>query len=229
MGATIGAVGAGVLYAAVPQAMPSNRAEMESLVHDYIMAHPEIIPQAMAKAQENAVAQLVRANKSALETPYAGAVGGNPRGDVTLVEFFDYACGYCRASVADVDRLIADDRNLRVVFREFPILSPQSEVAARSSLSAAKAGTFMAFHRAMYAKGKVTAADIAQVEKATGTPHPGQIDADHDKELEKNVMLARALQLSGTPAFIVGDRILNGAVGYDQLKAAIDAERAKKG
>lgn len=228
LGALIGAVSAGVLYAAVPGGVPASRAEMETLVRDYIMAHPEIIPEAIAKAQENASIKRLQSQRAALETPYPGAVGGNPQGDVTLVEFFDYACGYCRASVPDVDRLIAEDKGLRVVFRELPILSPDSEAAARSSLSAARAGTFMAFHHAMYAKGRITPADIAQVEKATGTPRPAQIDAGHDRELDKNIGLARELQLTGTPAFVVGDRILNGAVGYDQLKAAIADARARK-
>lgn len=225
LGATIGALGASALYAAVPEALPKDRAAMEALVRDYILAHPEIVSEAIEKGQAAEQAKLVATNRRALETPYPGAWTGNPSGDVTLVEFYDYACGYCRTSVKDVDRLVAEDKNLRVVFRELPILSVDSEAAARASLAAAKAGTFMAFHRAMFATGRLDPETVSAVQRRTRSPAPAQIDPNHDRELTGNIALARALSLTGTPSFIVGGQIFNGAVGYDQLKAAIAEAR----
>jgi len=232
LGATVGALGATAIYAAVPAASPGGggRAAMEQVVRDYILAHPEIVTEALQRAERNALATLVRSRKAELETPYAGAVGGNAQGDVTLVQFYDYACGYCRASVKDVERLVAEDPRLRVVYRELPILSADSDGAARASLAAARAGTFGAFHSAMYARGRVTPADVAAVSQATRTPAArGPRDPADDREIERNVALARALQVSGTPAWVVGDTVLNGAVGYDRLKAAIAEARAAKG
>ena len=230
LGSLAGALGATAVYAAVPAASPGagGRAAMEQVVREYILAHPEIVVEAMQKAEQNAVGRMIDSRRVELETPYAGAVAGNPQGDVTLVEFYDYACGYCRASVKDVDRLIAEDKGLRVVFRELPILSEQSESAARASLAAAKAGTFMAFHRAMYERGRVTPADITAVQQATGTPRSAPADPAHNREIERNIGLARTLQISGTPTFVVGNRIFNGAVGYEALKAAIAEARGNK-
>lgn len=228
LGSLVGALGATALYAAQPTGPVADRAAVEGIVRDYILAHPEIIPQAIERYQAQATGRLIEARRKEIETPFPGAVAGNPAGDVTLVEFFDYACGYCRASLPDVDRLIAEDTRLRVVFRELPILSPDSEKAARSSLAAAKAGSFLAFHRAMYRAGRVDPQRIAATEKATGTPAPATSDPVQTAEIERNLDLARDLRLTGTPSFVVGDQILSGAVGYDKLKAAVAAARAKK-
>ncbi|TVV71123.1 DsbA family protein [Sphingomonas solaris] len=207
-----------------------DRAAMEQVVREYILAHPEIIPEAMARLQRNEAGKVVAANRTALETPYRGAVAGPADADVTLVEFFDYACGYCRQSVADVDRLLAEDRKLRVVFRELPILGPGSEEAAKASLAAAGQDRFLPFHRAMYAAGRPAAATIASARKASGIA-PGEVPAAvASAEIDKNIELARTLNLTGTPSFIIGDQVLNGAVGYDALKKAIaEARAARKG
>ncbi len=230
LGSLAGALGATALYAAQPAALPgaAGRAAIEAVVREYILAHPEIVPEALERAQLNAVAARVAERRAELERPFAGAVAGNPKGDVTLVEFFDYACGYCRTSVKDVDRLLAEDKGLRVVFRELPILSPASEDAARASMAAASAGGFLAFHRAMYAAGRVDAGRIAQARKAAGTPAAPARDAGQDAEIARNVELAQSLRLTGTPSFIVGGKVLNGAVGYERLKEAV-AEARKKG
>ncbi len=202
------------LCGAAPGGAPASRTEMETLVRDYIMAHPEIIPEAIAKAQENASIKRVQAQRAALETPYPGAVGGNPRATSRWSSSSIMPAAIAAPSVPDIDRLIAEDKGLRVVFREFPILSRESETAARSSLLGGEGRHLHGLSPRHVRRGPPQpSADIAQVEKATGTPRPAQVDAAHDQELEKNVTLARELQLTGTPAFIVGDRILNGAVG----------------
>jgi protein-disulfide isomerase len=208
-----------------------DRAAVEQIVHDYILAHPEIIPEAMDRLQAKQTAQQIAMNRKALETPFAGAWAGAAKGDVTIVEFFDYACPYCKASVPDLDRLLAEDKGLKVVFRELPILGEGSEEAARVSLSAARQNKFMAFHHAMYAADRPTAATIAKARTASGLD-TGQVTRDSEAaavrgEIASNMELARALSLTGTPTFVIGDRLLSGAVGYDELKKAIADARAR--
>ena len=204
-----------------------DRAGIEAVVRDYILAHPEIISQAMDRLQANQTGQLIAANRKAIETPFPGAEAGNPGGDVTLVEYLDYACGYCRASVADVDRLIAGDPKLHVVFRELPILGAASATAANASLAAAAQGRFYAFHRALYAAGQLTDAKVAAVARATGVRQEGT-PPGAAAEIAANLEMARTLRVSGTPSFVVGDQMLSGAVGHDALAKAIAETRAAR-
>lgn len=211
-----------------------ERGELETVIREYILAHPEIIPEAMDRLQQRRQGQLVAAVRSDLETPFASAWAGAADADVTIVEFFDYACGYCRASLPDVQRLLREDDDLRVVFRELPILSPESETAARVSLAVAqqRAGYFD-FHRAMYAAGRPSPETIAEAQREAGVDRArieaATDDAEIDAELRRNMELARRLELTGTPAFIVGDQVLSGAVGYDRLKQAVEEARAARG
>lgn len=231
------AVGASAVALAAPDRLSSapaapGREAMEQVVHDYILAHPEIIPEAMTRLQDREAARQVSASRPALETPFPGAWAGSAKPDVTLVEFFDYACGFCRASVPDIDRLLKDDPRLRIVFRELPILSAQSEVAARVSLASAKQGRFMDFHRRMFAAGRPADPQIAAARRGAGLNETAAArdakGADVQAEIDANLALAKSLGLSGTPSFVVGDRILSGAVGYDELKKAVGEARAAK-
>ena len=117
-----------------------SKSEVETIVADYIKANPQIIPEALEAQRNGEIAKAIDAIRPALEKPYAGAWAGNADGDVTLVVFTDYACGFCRASVPDVDRLIREDKRLKVVFRELPIIAPQSRDAAIMALAAARQG-----------------------------------------------------------------------------------------
>jgi protein-disulfide isomerase len=224
---------AAVALAGVPGEQPvGSRADIEKVVHDYILAHPEIIPEAMEKLQQRQMSSAIDEHRKAIETPFAGAWAGAADGDVTLVEFFDYACGYCRASVADVDKLLAQDKKVRIVFRELPILGDDSDAAARASLSAARQGRFLDFHRAMYSGDRPGQASIAKAETMSRLD-PAKLAGDKaDKalsaEIASNIDLARTLGLTGTPSFIVGDKVLSGAVGYDALKQAVAEARAQK-
>ena len=199
------------------------------IVRAYILDHPEIIPEAMERLQDRQTAQAIAANRDQIEAPFAGAVAGNPKGDVTLVEYFDYACGYCRQSVADVDRLIASDPSLRVVYKELPVLDGAiSDRAAQVSLVAAKAGKFGAFHHALYqVPAPLDDAKTDAVAAKLGLDTSGMSSADIVGEINANLAAGRLLRMSGTPTFIVGDQLLAGAVGYDALKEAI--AKARKG
>jgi len=230
--AGLGAAGAALAIDGPEKAMGAgDRARIEAVVHDYILTHPEIIPEAMHKLQEKRVGQLVDANRGAIEKPYAGAWEGAADGDVTLVEFFDYACGYCRAALPDITRLLAEDKRLKVVYRELPILSDGSALAARVGLHAAEAGRYATFHRAMYAGGSVEKDAILAAAAKAGLDR-AKVQAILGKratveELTNNIHLAQSLDATGTPLFVVGDQVLNGAVGYDALKEAVAKARAK--
>ncbi|MBV9842897.1 MAG: thioredoxin domain-containing protein [Sphingomonadaceae bacterium] len=226
------AVGASaVVFAETSGGAPADRGVIEHVVRDYILAHPEIIPEAMDRLQAKQSAAAIGENRKAIEAPFAGAWAGNPQGDVTLVEYVDYNCGFCRASVTDVDRLIADDHGLKVVFREIPILSPESDVAAKLSLVAAKQGKFYGVHKALYAAGALSDAKIAAVAAKAGVANAAALAKSPDiaAEIAANLDMAHALKLGGTPTFIVGDEMLAGAVGYDALKKAVADARAKRG
>jgi len=206
----------------------ADRAAIEKIVREYILEHPEILPEAMTKLQEREVAKAIVANRAAIETPFAGSWEGAKDGDVTLVEFFDYACGYCRASLPDVDRLLKDDPRLKIVYREFPVLGPDSEAAARVSLAAAKAGKYGAFHRALYAAGRPEARTVARVAQQFGLDTSFAESTEARDEIARNLELQRALNLNGTPSWVIGNRVLAGAVGYDALRSAIAEARAGK-
>lgn len=196
-------------------------------VRDYLLENPEILPEAMDRLRERESAKAVSANRTALETPFAGAWAGAADGDVVLVEFFDYACGYCRKSNADVDRLLREDPKLKVVWREWPVLGPDSEAAARASLAAARAGRFKPFYDRLYAAGRPTPDALAQARAAIGLS--GDLPAaETDRELARNFQLARNLEATGTPTFVVGDRIFQGAVGYEALRDAVKEARQSK-
>lgn len=229
--ATAGAVvAAQTTGAASPR---GDRAAIEAIVRDYILAHPEIIPEAMNRLQNREVTKLLESNRKEIETPFAGAVAGNPDGDVPVVVFFDYACPYCRQGHRDVARLAAADTGIKVVYRDFPVLSPASEEAAMASLSAAQQGRYSRFHDAMFENpGKVGRERTIAMVRAAGLNEvrtAKDLDAPALKaEIKKNLDLGRALGLTGTPSYVIGDRILSGAVGYDELKKAVAEARAAK-
>jgi len=200
-----------------------------SATRDYLLANPEVLPEAMEVLQRREQMARIEPLRSQLETPFPGAVLGNPAGTVTLVEFSDYACSFCRQSVADVEALIAANPDLKVVMREYPILSQGSVDAARMALAAAQQGRYAAFHQAMFQLGSPTpqsieaAASTAGVDlaKARAAIETGAFD----DQLRANGSLANALGISGTPGWVVGDQTLNGAVGRQAIGEAIAEAR----
>ncbi len=209
----------------------TDKSAIEKIVHDYILEHPEIIPQAIERLQAKRMSSTIADNRMALEKPYAGAWEGAANADVTVVEFFDYACGYCRASLPDLAKLVGSDAKVKIVYRELPILSEESSDAAKVSLLAAERGQYMAYHKALYGAGKVTRDTIVAAAAKAGI---SKADAEaamasnkYDAEIQSNIALAQKLQASGTPTFVIGDQVLNGAVGFDALKSGVAAARGK--
>lgn len=226
LAAAAGAAATLAATGAAPAIGTTDKAAIEKIVRDYILEHPEILPEAMDRLQAKETAKAVAANRKAIETPYAGAWEGNPNGDVTLVQFFDYACGYCRTSLPDIERLLKDDPKLRIVYREMPVLGPDSTAAAELSLRVAKTSRYAAFHRAAYAT-RPDAAARAKLAKQFGIDTDAK-DAGGDAEIMANLQLQNTLRLTGTPSWVVGYKILAGAVGYDALKAAVAEVRTGK-
>jgi protein-disulfide isomerase len=205
---------------------PASDARIAQGVRDTLMAEPEILPKAMEELERKQLAAAVGPRRAQFEAPYAGAWAGAADGDVVLVEFFDYACGFCRKSNADVDRLLAEDPRLKVVWRELPVLGADSQAASEVSLAAAKQNQFRPFFDRLFAQGRPVPEAVAAVQQQLGVrSEPGS--ADVQAELEQNFQLARAINASGTPTFVIGDKVLQGAVGYDALKEAIAQARAQ--
>jgi protein-disulfide isomerase len=196
---------------------------------DYLLAHPEVLPEAMDVLQQREQLARIEPLRRELERPFPGAVLGNPDGAVTLVEFTDYACGFCRQSVPDVDALIAANPDLRVVIREYPILSPDSVDAARMALAAAQQGRYAQFHAAMFRLSPPSAATIEAAAEQAGVDlaeaRAAIATGAFDAQLQSNHQLAEALGITGTPGWVIGDRSINGAAGREAIGEAIEEAR----
>ncbi len=226
--ALAGAIGA----IAVQRWTGGDRAATEVVVRDYLLEHPEILPEAMQRLQAKEAGKAVAANRAAIVDPFPGAVAGNPDGDVSVVAYLDYACGYCRASLPAIAGLIASDPNVRIVYRELPILSPDSRRAAEWALAAARQGRFKPFHDALYAGGRVDAGAIDRAAQAAGLDIAAARVATRGEpvtaEIERNLKTASLLGFSGTPSWVVGDQVLGGAQTLAGLQAAVaEARKAK--
>jgi len=197
------------------------------IVRQGILADPGILPEAVDALRVAQFKPVLDGNRPALEKPFASSWKGAAKPDVTLVEFYDYACPYCKASNPHVDRLVNEDKGLRVVYRELPILGPESVTASRVALQASKAGRFNQFHDALWAAGRPGPETIAMAAKAAGVSNTPVDDPLVEEELKRNFQLAGQLGGTGTPLYVVGNRVLNGAVGYDELKQAIADARKK--
>jgi len=219
-------------------AMPKDRAALDQAIHDYLMAHPDVVVDALKAAQAQADAQaaeqsrrvIATKRKELLDSP-DDLVQGNPKGDVTLVEFFDYRCPYCKQVEPSLDALLKEDGKLRIVYKEFPILGEPSVFATHVALAAKKQGKYAEFHRAMMAtKGDITDETVLNVATSLGLD-VSKIKADMngpaiDKVIDTNYTLADALSIQGTPAIIIGDTLIPGAVDLDTLRKDIAAARS---
>jgi protein-disulfide isomerase len=216
-----------------------ERSEVEGIIRNYLIANPEIIRDAINELQrkEDAAAQqqqvsMIGDNKKLIFSSSRQVVLGNPKGDVTLVEFFDYNCGYCRRAHADMKQLIAEDPNLRVVLKEFPILGDGSVQAAQIAVAVllTSPDKYPAFHDELISeKGAVDGDKALAVAEDIGLdPAVLRAKADSD-EVKANINevrdLAQKLDLTGTPSYVTASAVVVGAVGYDNLKMEIAKAR----
>jgi len=224
VGGIVGALlTAAVLFFALPNVLSSK------IVRHGLLADPTILSDAADALRDAQYAPVLSQNRAAIETPFGSSWKGADKPEVTLVEFFDYACPYCKASNPAVDRLLKEDKGLRVVYRELPILGPDSVTAARLSLTASKLGRFAQFHDTLWASGRPAPDTNAAAAQAAGIAATPAQDAPIESEPVQNQRLAGQLGATGTPLFVVGDKVMNGAVGYDMLKDAIARARTKNG
>jgi len=215
-----------------------SQEEFEQRVRTYLLEHPEVLMEAInrldAKQGEQEAAEsraVLKDNAADVFQDPASPVSGNPNGEVTLVEFFDYNCPYCRGMASSITKAEAADPWLRIVYKEFPILGPGSEFAAKAALAANKQGKYVAFHRAVYQlRGPVDEAKVLEVAGNVGLDiqrmKADMQDAAIQGALEKNVKLAKTLRITGTPGFVVGDQITTGATDFDGLQALIAKGRS---
>ena len=224
----------GIILWAAQRAAPgalggADKARIEATVREYVLAHPEIIPEAMRLLQQRETGKSIAANRAQILEPFGDAWIGNPKGDVTLVEYFDYNCGYCRSSLPVIAELARRDPNVRVVFKEFPILSEQSVTAARLSLAAAAQGKFKPFHDALYAAGPVSEQTMQQAAKTAGLDlaKAAAMTPTAEAEIAANRRVAQTLGLTGTPSWVIGTKVVSAALPLEELEKAVKEARAQ--
>lgn len=219
---------------------PEQKAAMQELVREILVKNPEILIEAMqaleakqqAEASKTARAAIVE-NRKALLDDGVSYVAGNPKGDVTIVEFFDYRCGYCKQVQPGVEALLKEDKNVRLVLKEFPVLGPESVVAARAAVAAMeqdKGAKYLAFHNAMMAhRAQFTEAEVMRMAGEAGLKLD-KLKADMatpktEQVLRANHVLAEKLNIQGTPAFVIGNELVPGAIPLESLRQLVKAAR----
>ena len=217
---------------------PDQEAAVRALVLQTIRDNPAVVGEALQTLQAQAQDAADAKAKDALKTQQANLMAdpnapviGNPDGDVTVVEFFDYNCPYCKKVTPEVQALIDKDPKVRVVLREWPILGPDSEYAARAALAVRAQGKFAAFHAAMMGQQRANEATVRRVAADLGIDMT-RLAADMDApevaaHLDLSNKLAAELGISGTPGFVIGDTIIPGFVPYQDLELAVASVRAK--
>ena len=216
---------------------PEQRQAIEGIIHDYLMHNPDVLIEALRAAEDKAnrdadakAALVLKDRRGEVFDDPATPVGGNPQGDVTIVEFFDYRCPYCKQVQPSLQALLDQDHNLRFIYKEMPVLGAPSVTAAHAALAARLQGKYEVFHAAMMAtKGQITNDVVYQVAGSVG------LDVDRlkrdmaapeiERALKANLALANALDIRGTPGFIIGDHIVPGAIDLDALKDLVASAR----
>jgi protein-disulfide isomerase len=218
---------------AAAEIAPEQRQAIETIIRDYLMHNPDVLIEALRAAEEKAnrdadakAAVVLKDRRGEVFDDPASPVGGNPQGDVTIVEFFDYRCPYCKQVQPSLQKLLDQDRKLRFVYKEMPVLGAPSVTAAHAALAARLQGKYEHFHSAMMAtKGQISDEVVYQVAGSVG------LDVDRLKrdmtapEIEQavkaNLALAKALDIRGTPGFIIGEHVVPGAIDLDALKELV--------
>ena len=220
-----------------PEVSIEQRQVIESVIEDYLLRNPIIIRQAInalrAKEENTKKARISEALKTHEQQIFrdeTSPVGGNPKGDITLVEFFDYNCGYCKKAATTLKAVVEKDPNIRVVYKEFAILGPESATAARAALAAHRQGKYIEFHEGLMAE-EANESNILALVKSLGMDYSrfrkDMGRSDIEAILQKNYQLANILGITGTPVFVIGDQIIPGAVSEEALQRAIKEERRR--
>lgn len=237
------AMSAAAILAQQP-ASPPAKSEIEQIVKDYILKHPEVVLESVRAYQERERAAQQQKAKDALvarqpdllrdpASPTTKPIADNPGDEVTIVEFFDYRCGFCKKVNPTIMKFVADHPNVRLVFKEFPILGPESVVASKAALAAERQGKYVNFHQTMMASTvPVNAQSIEQTGKDIGLDI-ARMKADMDSPeiaaiIAKNNELAAALNVTATPTFVVGSELYSGALDAAGLQNLIAKARAKR-
>jgi protein-disulfide isomerase len=214
--------------------------EFERRVRNYILNNPEIIMEAARRfeqrqraADESEATAVLKARADEIFRDKDSPVGGNPNGTVTLVEFFDYNCPYCRQVIPIMQEAEKADPQLRVVYKEFPILGPNSTFSAKAALAVYRQGKYLPFHKElMLERGVADEAKVLKIAAKIG------VDVDRMKSdmndpavaamIERNLAIAQALRINGTPGFVIGSQIVRGAVDLKTLQSLIQQARGKQ-
>ena len=215
------------------QAYPEFQRAVEQVVEDYLRSHPEVIEQSLqilqAQRQEEEqerTRQMITTKQDELLHDPTSPVSGNPKGDITLVEFFDYRCGFCKRVAGAVTQLQEDDPKVRVVYKDYPILGKTSELASRAALASKIQGKHLAFHEALLAtEDELTPESIFSIASEVGLDTE-QLKKDMQAPaitvtIGRNRELAQSLGINGTPGFIVGNELAPGALPLEELKRLI--------
>lgn len=215
-----------------------QKQEIQGIVKDYLVQHPEVILEAIQALQARQDAERADEAKGKIADlrdkllrDSRDQVIGNPKGDVTLVEFFDYRCGYCKQAQPIVMELIKADPKLRVVLKEFPILGPDSLVASRAALASVAQGKYAAFHEALIgSRGALPDDKIMEIAKTVGID-TDKLKADMSSpaiaaQIADAHSLAEKLAINGTPSFIIGDQLIPGAIDLEALKKLVSDARS---
>lgn len=216
---------------------PTERTEIIEVIKDYLLEHPEFLVEVMerldARQREQELVgqrEAVVSFRQALLNDPDSVVGGNPEGDVTIVEFFDYHCPYCKQTAPSLAAVLAEDPGVRIVYKEYPILGPDSLVAARATLAARNQGLYIILHDTLMAlRGRLDKATIMQVAAEVGLDVK-RLEEDMKAPeitavIERTNELARALGIQGTPSFVIGEAVHVGVMDVTRLEAAIAEAR----
>ena len=216
---------------------PQQRGEIETIIREYFIKHPEMIEELQALAASEKIKRAISDNKEILLNSPRQVTLGNPQGDVTMVEFFDYNCGYCKRALDDMTTLLKNDPKLRIVLKEMPVLSQGSleaaQVAAALTMQDKSGKRYLDFHqRLMGGRGQADKARALAVAKEVGADMPrlekDMASAEIKAALEESMKLAEAFGIQGTPSYVVGNEVLVGAVGLKELQSKINTARCGK-
>jgi len=246
-----GALGTGIVLAGLATVALTTQAEqvqqtefnaeqkqaIEQIVRSYLVENPEVMLEVLTamdaqqkKAEEQRQSQTISELSQELYNDPASYVAGNPAGDVTIVEFFDYKCGYCKRARADLMQVVEDDGNIRLVLKEFPILGQESVQASEAAIAAVKQDHYLAFHTALLqAKGALDEAKIMRLAEESGLDldrlRKDRASPDVAAVIDRSYQLAAQLGVDGTPAFIIGDKLVPGALSQDRLRTLVEEAR----